>query len=77
MNFDVVIIGGGLAGLTCGIALQTQGKQCVIINNGQAAIDFPLDRSIYWGSYQVGVKSNILSKTIQHFINKQHSILMP
>lgn len=40
MNFDVVIIGGGLAGLTCGIALQQQGKKCVIINNGQAAIDF-------------------------------------
>lgn len=40
MNFDVVIIGGGLSGLTCGIALQEQGKKCVIINNGQAAIDF-------------------------------------
>ncbi|MDO4698637.1 MAG: glycerol-3-phosphate dehydrogenase subunit GlpB [Pasteurellaceae bacterium] len=40
MNFDVVIIGGGLSGLTCGIALQEKGKQCVIINNGQAAIDF-------------------------------------
>ena len=40
MNFDVAIIGGGLAGLTCGIALQQRGKRCVIINNGQAAIDF-------------------------------------
>ncbi|OOF69724.1 glycerol-3-phosphate dehydrogenase subunit GlpB [Rodentibacter caecimuris] len=40
MNFDVVIIGCGLAGLTCGIALQEKGKRCVIINNGQAAIDF-------------------------------------
>ena len=47
MNFDVVIIGGGLAGLTCGIALQEQGKRCVIINNGQAAIDFAS------GSYQM------------------------
>ncbi|NBI12233.1 glycerol-3-phosphate dehydrogenase subunit GlpB [[Haemophilus] felis] len=40
MNFDVAIIGGGLAGLVCGITLQEQGKRCVIINNGQAAIDF-------------------------------------
>lgn len=60
MNFDVVIIGGGLAGLTCGIALQTQGKQCVIINNGQAAIDFSSGSLDLLGQLPSG-------RQIQHF----------
>ena len=33
--------------LTCGIALQEQGKRCVIINNGQAAIDLHPAHWIY------------------------------
>ncbi|SPY34125.1 anaerobic glycerol-3-phosphate dehydrogenase subunit B [Pasteurella canis] len=60
MNFDVAIIGGGLAGLTCGIALQQQGKQCVIINNGQAAIDFSSGSMDLLGQLPSG-------RQIQHF----------
>lgn len=40
MKFDVVLIGGGLSALVCGIKLQKAGKKCLMVSAGQNALHF-------------------------------------
>ncbi len=40
MKFDTIIIGGGLSGLTCAIALAEEGKKCAVVSSGQSSLHF-------------------------------------
>lgn len=56
MKFDTIIIGGGLSGLTAGIALSRAGQSCLIISAGQSALHF------FSGSFELyGCEGNPLN----------------
>ncbi|MBR5638761.1 MAG: glycerol-3-phosphate dehydrogenase subunit GlpB [Muribaculaceae bacterium] len=40
MKFDIIIIGGGLSGLTAGIALAEAGKDVALVSAGQSSLHF-------------------------------------
>ncbi|MBN2403220.1 MAG: glycerol-3-phosphate dehydrogenase subunit GlpB [Spirochaetes bacterium] len=40
MNYDCIIIGGGIAGLTCGIKCLKEGLSCAVISSGMSALHF-------------------------------------
>ena len=40
MKFNTIIIGGGLSGLTCGIALAKKGKKVAVVSGGQSSLHF-------------------------------------
>ena len=40
MKFDTIIIGGGLSGLTCGIALAQSGQHVAVVSAGQSSLHF-------------------------------------
>lgn len=49
MKFDIVIIGGGLAGTTAGVELLKRGRKCCIVSEGLSLHHTPMDEYLALG----------------------------
>ncbi|MGV6988122.1 glycerol-3-phosphate dehydrogenase subunit GlpB [Testudinibacter sp. P80/BLE/0925] len=71
MKFDNIIIGGGLAGLICGIRLQQGGRRCVIVSNGQSALDFSSGSLDLLGQAENGAPIDDLAQGLAQLARQQ------
>lgn len=63
MNYDTIIIGGGLAGLIAGIILQERGQRTAIISTGQGALHFSSGSMALLSRDSEG---NVIDKPLEH-----------